>query len=247
MSTQREKPLGTKSKKNSVSTFIKKLYSMVNDKVHQDLISWGLTGESFIIYNSKNFSKRVLPEHFKHGNFSSFVRQLNMYGFRKINKASRGKHGTDQNEVWEFMHPQFQRDRQDKLSEIKRKAANSEMLRRDTGNIHLSVRKIQADQQKLLDQFHVLQNNFSALWQGYEDLKRNQHDLQQGIHKLADVQDKVYASLIIVIIYTNSTAFINLFGGGLISLSFYSDHHLFFPYFNINYNSIINNTNNNRI
>ena len=52
---------------------------MVNDKAHQDLISWGTTGESFIIYNSKNFSKRVLPEHFKHGNFSSFVRQLNMY------------------------------------------------------------------------------------------------------------------------------------------------------------------------
>ena len=110
----------------------------------------------------------------------------NRYGFRKINKASRGKHGTDQNELWEFMHPQFQRDRKDKLSEIKRKAANSEMLRRDTGNIHLSVRKIQSDQQKLLDQFHILQNNFSTLWQGYEDLKKNQHDLQDGIHKLAD-------------------------------------------------------------
>ncbi|KAI7850831.1 HSF-type DNA-binding-domain-containing protein [Circinella umbellata] len=184
---QNEKPSsGTKSKKSSVSAFIKKLYSMVNDKSHQDLISWGTTGESFIIYNSKKFSREVLPEHFKHGNFSSFVRQLNMYGFRKINKASRGKHGTDQNELWEFMHPQFQRDRKDKLSEIKRKAANSEMLRRDTGSIHLSVRKIQSDQQKLLDQFQVLQNNFSTLWQGYEDLKRNQHDLQQGIHKLAD-------------------------------------------------------------
>ncbi|KAI9496525.1 HSF-type DNA-binding-domain-containing protein, partial [Zychaea mexicana] len=99
---------------------------MVNDQSHQDLISWSPTGESFFIYSSKNFSKQVLPEYFKHGNFSSFVRQLNMYGFRKINKASRGKHGTDQSEIWEFMHPQFLRDRQGKLSEIKRKAANSE-------------------------------------------------------------------------------------------------------------------------
>ncbi|KAI8142726.1 HSF-type DNA-binding-domain-containing protein, partial [Fennellomyces sp. T-0311] len=95
---------------------------MVNDKKHQDLISWNPTGRSFFIYDSKRFSKQVLPEYFKHGNFSSFVRQLNMYGFRKINKASRGKHGTDQNEVWEFYHPQFQRDGAKELSDIKRKA-----------------------------------------------------------------------------------------------------------------------------
>ena len=113
------------------------------------------------------------------------------YGFRKINKASRGKHGTDQNEIWEFYHPQFQRDGAKELPNIKRTAANSEMLRRDTDDIHLSVHEIQTDQKRLLDQFHVLQDNFSSLWQGYEDLKRNQHQLQTGIDKLMDIHEKV--------------------------------------------------------
>lgn len=52
--------------------------SMVGDKKHQDLICWNNAGTSFLITNSKSFSQQVLPEYFKHGNFSSFVRQLNM-------------------------------------------------------------------------------------------------------------------------------------------------------------------------
>ncbi|KAI7856530.1 hypothetical protein BDC45DRAFT_437353, partial [Circinella umbellata] len=105
------------------------LCSLVGDARHQDLVSWNPTGTSFLICNVKKFAQVVLPEYFKHGNFSSFVRLLNMYGFHKINKSPRGQRGNE-NEIWEFSHPQFQKNRPDLLKDIRRKAMDSEVLRR---------------------------------------------------------------------------------------------------------------------
>lgn len=53
--------------------------SLVDDVRFQALVSWNPAGTSFLIRNVKKFAQIVLPEYFKHGNFSSFVRLLNMY------------------------------------------------------------------------------------------------------------------------------------------------------------------------
>ena len=44
-------------------------------------------GETFIVTNVKAFESTIIPQFFKHSKFSSFVRQLNFYGFRKIRYA----------------------------------------------------------------------------------------------------------------------------------------------------------------
>ncbi|KAI8051518.1 HSF-type DNA-binding-domain-containing protein [Syncephalis plumigaleata] len=105
---------------------------MVTDKKHQHLISWNFSGTSFVVNNITEFARSVLPEHFKHSNFSSFVRQLNMYGFHKVNKSPRGHRTAAETQVWEFSHPKFVRNRPDLLDDIKRKSMESESLRRET-------------------------------------------------------------------------------------------------------------------
>ncbi|KAJ3059181.1 hypothetical protein HDU99_006466, partial [Rhizoclosmatium hyalinum] len=82
------------------SAFINKLYTML-EEADQNLISWDQTGTFFIVKNTTDFSKTVLPLYFKHNNFASFVRQLNMYGFHKINDSFFKLNNTC-SEVWEF-------------------------------------------------------------------------------------------------------------------------------------------------
>ena len=111
---------------SSLPSFLTKTYEIFNTKEYNDCCGWGSTGETIVIKKIEQFSKTVLPKYFKHSNFQSFVRQLNMYDFRKT--VQDPNHG-------EFQHPNFQRDKPDLLSKIKRKAHHkpSENVKRPVG------------------------------------------------------------------------------------------------------------------
>ncbi|CAO3638952.1 unnamed protein product [Cunninghamella echinulata] len=176
-----------KSTKKNVSTFIQKLYSMLDDNTHQNLIIWNPSGQSFSVYNAKAFSKEVLPSHFKHSNFSSFVRLLNMYGFHKINKSPRGQRSSEK-EIWEFSHPKFIRGHPELLKDIKRKAMDSELMRRETGDIHAAFSMLQMSQGDLLQQFYALQESFNNLLHAFEENKKIQFQQQIQIKQLSEQQ-----------------------------------------------------------
>merc|ERR1711971_203218 len=67
-----------------VPAFLLKLWSMVNNPETDPLICWSQDGTAFLIKDTSQMSNVLLPYYFKHSNFSSFVRQLNMYGFTKL-------------------------------------------------------------------------------------------------------------------------------------------------------------------
>jgi hypothetical protein len=193
-------------------------FSIVSHGRYQHLIFWNTSGSSFLVCNATRFSQEVFPEHFKHSNFSSFVRQLNMYGFHKINKSPRGQRGNNENEIWEFSHPKFQRGRPDILEDINRKAMDSEILRRETGDIHASFAMVQLSQADLLQQFRVLQENFANLLQGFEVMKKVQLQQQIIIRRLAERQGHPTASpceflllIVIILVSISSVDFLFIF------------------------------------
>ncbi|WWC85159.1 uncharacterized protein L201_000016 [Kwoniella dendrophila CBS 6074] len=105
-----------------VPAFLNKLYTMVSDTTVNDLIYWGENGDSFFVPNAEQFGRELLPRWFKHSNFSSFVRQLNMYGFHKVPHLQSGalKNETPV-ELWEFANPFFKRGQPDLLVKVTRK------------------------------------------------------------------------------------------------------------------------------
>lgn len=67
----------------TVPSFLLKTYEIVDDPNYDDIIKWNSQGDAFIIVKQNEFCEQILPVYFKHKNLSSFIRQLNMYGFHK--------------------------------------------------------------------------------------------------------------------------------------------------------------------
>ena len=98
---------------HNCAPFIAKLYSLVNSPKTDHLIQWSEThkGQAICVVDSVRFSTELLPKQFKHSNIASFVRQLNIYGFHKL----------DAKDGLCFKHEFFQKDHPELLEKIKRK------------------------------------------------------------------------------------------------------------------------------
>ncbi|XP_006350178.1 heat stress transcription factor B-3 [Solanum tuberosum] len=99
-------------KKSSPSPFLLKTYMLVEDPATDDVVSWNSDGSAFVVWQPAEFARDLLPTLFKHSNFSSFVRQLNTYGFRKITTSR-----------WEFSNDKFKKGEKNLLREIRRRKA----------------------------------------------------------------------------------------------------------------------------
>ncbi|XP_071694052.1 heat stress transcription factor B-2b-like [Rutidosis leptorrhynchoides] len=101
---------GESTQRATPTPFLTKTYDLIDDPSSNDMISWNENGNAFVVWKPAEFARDLLPKYFKHNNFSSFIRQLNTYGFRKI-VADR----------WEFANDYFRRDEKSLLGMIHRR------------------------------------------------------------------------------------------------------------------------------
>ncbi|KAI5958919.1 SFL1 [Candida theae] len=109
--------------------FIHKLYDMLSNDSISHLIRWAPDSISFYIFPGESFCK-VLAQYFKHTNMSSFIRQLNMYGFHKVNDNNNSVPSSEirsTNSKWEFRHSQnhFKKGDFESLKYIKRRSSKT--------------------------------------------------------------------------------------------------------------------------
>lgn len=67
------------SQKSVPAPFLTKTYQLVDDPQTDHIVSWGDDETTFVVWRPPEFARDLLPNFFKHNNFSSFVRQLNTY------------------------------------------------------------------------------------------------------------------------------------------------------------------------
>ncbi|XP_036685940.1 heat shock factor protein 1 isoform X5 [Balaenoptera musculus] len=177
---------------SNVPAFLTKLWTLVSDPDTDALICWSPSGNSFHVLDQGQFAKEVLPKYFKHSNMASFVRQLNMYGFRKVVHIEQGGLVKPERDDTEFQHPCFLRGQEQLLENIKRKVTSVSTLRSEDIKIHQdSVTKLLTDvqlmkgkQESMDSKLLAMKHENEALWREVASLRQKHAQQQKVVNKL---------------------------------------------------------------
>uniref|UniRef100_UPI0037E8BE87 heat shock factor protein 2 n=1 Tax=Semicossyphus pulcher TaxID=241346 RepID=UPI0037E8BE87 len=174
---------------SNVPAFLTKLWTLVEDADTNEFICWSQEGNSFLVLDEQHFSKEILPKFFKHNNMASFIRQLNMYGFRKVMHIDTGIVKQERDGPVEFQHPYFKHGQDDLLENIKRKVSNSrpedtKIRQEDLSKIIASVQSVHSKQENIDARLITLKRENEALWREISDLRQKHAHQQQLIKKL---------------------------------------------------------------
>ena len=155
--------------------FLFKLWKALEATEFSQYISWSNNGNSFIIHDQNQFSRIVLPNFFKHSHFTSFVRQLNMYGFRKLTNMAYTSTTSGQ-EPLEFHHPQFIKGHPSLLEYVKRKSPSS---------FRIGSRTIKTtDLEKLISDFEHIKFEHDKVLRETNDLRNENTSLRSEVLQL---------------------------------------------------------------
>ncbi|KAI9924331.1 hypothetical protein ASPWEDRAFT_29899 [Aspergillus wentii DTO 134E9] len=108
----------SQAKRKQIPPFVQKLSSFLDESKNTELIRWSDDGNSFIVLDEDEFAKTLIPELFKHNNYASFVRQLNMYGFhKKVGLSDNSMRASERKNKSpsEYANPYFKRGHPDLL------------------------------------------------------------------------------------------------------------------------------------
>lgn len=177
---------------SSVPAFLTKLWTLVEDPDTDPLICWSPSGTSFHVFDQGRFSKEVLPKFFKHNNMASFIRQLNMYGFRKVVHIEQGGLFKPEIDDTEFQHAFFIRGHEELLEKIKRKVTNVPAVRQEEpkysgeeiSKILSDVQLMKGKQETIDFRIVAMKHENEALWREVAILRQKHVQQQKVVNKL---------------------------------------------------------------
>ncbi|PRT56978.1 Heat shock transcription factor [Wickerhamiella sorbophila] len=193
--------------------FVSKLWKMVNDPKNGEYIRWMPDGKSIQVVNREAFEKNVLPKHFKHSNFSSFVRQLNMYGWHKVQDVNSGSmHSND--EHWQFQSPNFIKDREDLLDNIVRNkgkhSEEDEEQQLELSKVLSELEQIKSRQIAIGEDLSRIQSDNELLWNEYYSTRELYEKHSQMLERIVRFLANMYGA---------DGKLLDMFGGGQIPIS----------------------------
>lgn len=146
--------------------FLKKVIAILNNE-DSTIVHWNESGEIIVIENIDLFSDYILPKYYKATKFNSFIRQLNLYGFKKSSSST-----FINNKVAEFSHPYFKRGNEDLLRYIKKKkvvdndGSNSPVLNESANsNLLLVISNLQQEILNLKNELRICKQENNTLKQ----------------------------------------------------------------------------------
>ncbi|KAM6275527.1 heat shock factor protein 1 isoform 1-T1 [Spheniscus humboldti] len=150
------------------------------------------SGNSFHVFDQGQFAKEVLPKYFKHNNMASFVRQLNMYGFRKVVHIEQGGLVKPEKDDTEFQHPYFIRGQEHLLENIKRKVTSVSSIKNEDIKVRQdNVTKLLTDiqvmkgkQESMDSKLIAMKHENEALWREVASLRQKHAQQQKVVNKL---------------------------------------------------------------
>lgn len=176
-------------------------HSFLDGAKNTELIRWSDRGDSFVVLDEDEFAKTLIPELFKHNNYASFVRQLNMYGFHKrvglsdnSMKASERKNKSPS----EYYNPYFKRGHPNLLWLINKpkggaKSSGATSKQKPRDRIKDEVRDIDNDSdddQKEVEEIYRgdMPGASRAISQAPESGPLQKRELAMVQHQLAEIQ-----------------------------------------------------------